>query len=142
MPNVFKLILLTATIALPLVASAQVYKWVDENGKTHFSDQPPAKNTANQVELPTINGMKQVEYTPSDTEKRVVMYSTQWCGYCRKAREYFKDKKIRYKEKDIEKSSRAKKEYDRLKGSGVPLIMVGKNKIQGFDLGKFEDAYY
>ena len=70
------------------------------------------------------------------------MYSTQWCGYCRKAREYFKDNKIRYKEKDIEKSSRAKKEYDRLKGSGVPLIMVGKNKIQGFDLSKFEDAYY
>ena len=142
MPNVFKLILVTTTIALPIVASAQVYKWVDENGKTHFSDQPPSKNTANQVELPTINGMNQVEYTPSDTEKRVVMYSTQWCGYCRKAREYFKDNKIRYKEKDIEKSSRAKKEYDRLKGSGVPLIMVGKNKIQGFDLSKFEDAYY
>lgn len=32
---------------------AQVYKWVDENGKVHFSDQPPRKKpaSAEKVEL-------------------------------------------------------------------------------------------
>jgi hypothetical protein len=34
--------LLTALlIALPAIASAQVYKWVDANGTTHFSESPP-----------------------------------------------------------------------------------------------------
>lgn len=28
--------------ALPMLANAQVYTWKDANGRTHFSDQPPA----------------------------------------------------------------------------------------------------
>jgi len=64
MPNVFKLILLTATIALPIVASAQVYKWVDENGKTHFSDQPPTKRSIPKAKLPAINEMKSWTMNP------------------------------------------------------------------------------
>ncbi len=34
--------LITAlALALPMVASAQVYKWVDASGTTHFSETPP-----------------------------------------------------------------------------------------------------
>lgn len=28
-------------LVLPVMASAEVYQWVDENGKKHFSDTPP-----------------------------------------------------------------------------------------------------
>ncbi|RAP58532.1 DUF4124 domain-containing protein [Oleiagrimonas sp. MCCC 1A03011] len=34
-------LLTTMLLALPLVASAQVYKWTDANGTQHFSDAPP-----------------------------------------------------------------------------------------------------
>jgi hypothetical protein len=37
-------IALTAGLALPLTGAAQIYKWVDEDGVTHFSERPP-KNT-------------------------------------------------------------------------------------------------
>lgn len=37
-------IALTAGIALPLTGAAQIYKWVDDAGVTHFSERPP-KNT-------------------------------------------------------------------------------------------------
>ena len=33
---------------------------------------------------------------------KVVMYSTSWCGYCKKAKNYFEANKIAYIEKDIE----------------------------------------
>jgi hypothetical protein len=36
----------------------------------------------------------------------VVLYSTAWCGYCRKAREFFAANGIRYVEYDIEKNRR------------------------------------
>jgi hypothetical protein len=32
---------LCCVAALPLLAAAEVYKWVDENGKIQFGDQPP-----------------------------------------------------------------------------------------------------
>ncbi len=28
---------------MPIIADAKMYKWVDANGKTHFSDRPPPK---------------------------------------------------------------------------------------------------
>jgi Domain of unknown function (DUF4124) len=34
-------------------ASAQVYKWVDENGKTHYGQKPPEGKQSRQVELQT-----------------------------------------------------------------------------------------
>lgn len=39
-------------VALPLAASAQVHKWVDENGVTVYSQVPPPNATASQVVAP------------------------------------------------------------------------------------------
>ena len=39
--------------------SAGVYRWVDENGKVHFGDRPPADAEAETLEMP--------EVTPSET---------------------------------------------------------------------------
>jgi glutaredoxin len=71
----------------------------------------------------------------------VVMYSTSWCGYCKKARRYFKSKGIKFVERDIERSRLAKVAYDRLGGNGVPLIVVGNNKMSGFSVRKFDRLY-
>ncbi len=35
---------LALCLALPLPASAQLYKWVDANGKVQYSDKPPPSN--------------------------------------------------------------------------------------------------
>ena len=132
-------------LMLSSFAGAQIYTWTDANGKTHYSDKPPTHSQVNKASLPSLNSMKPSEYQPTlapSSGKKVVMYSTSWCGYCRKARAYFKDNGIAFTEKDIETNSRAKKEYDRLNGTGVPLIMVGKTRIQGFNLSQFKQAYY
>lgn len=34
---------------LPLTADAKMYKWVDANGKKHFSDKPPPKDVVGNV---------------------------------------------------------------------------------------------
>jgi len=36
--------------ALPMLASAELYRWTDENGKVHFSDQPRGGAEMEQVE--------------------------------------------------------------------------------------------
>ncbi len=47
-------------MTLSLSVTAEIYTWVDENGKTHFSDQPPADRNINtevkkEIELHNID---------------------------------------------------------------------------------------
>ncbi|MFT5419606.1 MAG: glutaredoxin-like YruB-family protein [Candidatus Endobugula sp.] len=69
------------------------------------------------------------------------MYSTAWCGYCKKARKYFTSKGIAFIEYDIEKNARAKRDYDALGGKGVPVILVGKKRMNGFSPQGFDRLY-
>lgn len=77
--------------------------------------------------------------TPSD--KQVTMYSTSWCGYCRKARNVFTRQNIPFQELDIEKNPDAKKAYDALNGRGVPLILIDDQQMTGFDVRTFKRYY-
>lgn len=65
----------------------------------------------------------------------VVLYATDWCGYCRKARDFFKENNITYTEYDIEKSAEAKNSYDQLKGRGIPLVVINGKVIDGYNPG-------
>ena len=42
---------LLSLILLPLAAAAQMYKWVDEKGVTHYSESPPPDGKGAKVEL-------------------------------------------------------------------------------------------
>jgi hypothetical protein len=42
----------TALVLAAPVSAQQIYKWVDENGKTHYSESPPDKGKAKKVEPP------------------------------------------------------------------------------------------
>ncbi len=62
----------------------------------------------------------------------VVLYSTSWCGYCAKTRELFTSRNIKYIELDIEASSTAKLEFDKLGGRGIPLVLVKGRVVEGY----------
>lgn len=68
----------------------------------------------------------------STGQPEVVLYSTEWCGYCKLTREFFAANGIRYTERDIEKSSAALAEHRKLGGRGVPLIVVDDAVIKGY----------
>lgn len=126
---------------------AEIYKWVDENGTTHFSDSKPgAGQQAESLELDRINSIDSVTYdwvrkSTRAPAGRVTMYATSWCGYCKKARRYFRDNGVRYTEYDIEKDPAAKRRYDAMGGRGVPLILVGDRRMNGFSESGFERIY-
>jgi glutaredoxin-like YruB-family protein len=73
--------------------------------------------------------------------KQVVIYTTSHCPYCVKAKQYFTQKNIRYREIDIEKSTSGDAEFKKLGGTGVPLIMVGNTKLQGFSASKLDQLF-
>jgi glutaredoxin len=73
---------------------------------------------------------------------KVTMYSTTWCGVCKKARSFLAKQGVKYVEKDIEKDPGASAELQAkaakagVKANGVPVFDVGGTLINGFDEGK------
>lgn len=46
-----RLALAVIVLALAPLASAQLYKWVDKDGKVHYSDQPPPAQASKQINV-------------------------------------------------------------------------------------------
>ena len=92
---------------------------------------------------PAVQSPAQASPSPQPQAQSVpvVMYATAWCPYCAKARAYFKRTNTAYVEHDIEQSAEAHAEFKRLGGRGVPLILVGSEKLRGFNELAFESAY-
>jgi glutaredoxin len=131
---------------LSLDLQAEIYTWQDEKRQTHFGDRPPDKAQANEVKLrintyqsPEIRSLG-VRSFSGDADK-VTLYSAQWCGVCKKAKRFFIEKNIPFEEYDVEKSQRGRRDYKRLQGKGVPIILVGDQRMNGFSPERFESIY-
>lgn len=134
--------LLIATLAMPSIVHPEIYRWVDENGKVHFSDKPSRQHASEDVKL-RINTYEGVTYDTAtvDVGKKVVMYSAAWCGVCKKAKRYFQDNRIAYTEYDIETSAKGRSDFKKLGAKGVPVILVGNRRMNGFSAAGFEKLY-
>lgn len=132
--------------------SGEIYKWIDANGNTIYGNKPPKD-----AQLKKINGnissfssvkVESFKYDPSLVtpeqvkSKTVIMYSTSWCGYCKKAARHFSKNNIPFQEFDIEKSKKGARDYKKLNGRGVPVILIGKKRMNGFDARRFDALYY
>ena len=74
-----------------------------------------------------------VNYSESN---QVVLYSTDWCGYCEKTRQFLNEKNIEYVEFDIEKSDEGLRRYNALNGNGVPVLNINGTKVTGYNKSK------
>lgn len=142
-------VLLASLVLLAAAASADaqtVYRWTDAQGKVHYTSDPPANAKASAIrsrvnsysapaKVEPVAGAPKVQ---AGAALPVVMYATSWCPHCAKARDYFAKSGIAYVEHDVEKSAGANAEFKRLGGRGVPLIVVGREKMSGFSEQAFE----
>ncbi|MCP4982492.1 MAG: glutaredoxin family protein [Gammaproteobacteria bacterium] len=143
-------ILLVLLVISPL-SHGQLFKWVDEQGNIHYGDSPPEnanlKRITGKVSSFSSVSVEPFIFDPDNITKRkkstsVIMYSTSWCGYCKKAALHFKKKGIPFTEYDIEKDEKAAREYKKLNGRGVPVILIGSQRMNGFSAASFDRIYY
>ncbi len=158
MKGIITFIFTLSALALYLcgTSTAEMYRWVDENGETQITDSPPPnikspgeikiyrdipQDSQNTEPVPDV---KKQESKPSITTKKtheVVLYGTSWCPYCRKARDFFRSRGIDFIEYDIEKDKEAairKKELDTR--GGVPFAIINGRSIHGFSESAYERA--
>ncbi len=64
----------------------------------------------------------------------VKIYTTSWCTYCKRAKEFFKEHNIKFEEVNVEDDEAAGQEMIEKSGQmGVPVIDVDGEIIIGFD---------
>lgn len=138
-------------LGIPLQGAAEIYTWTDSAGRIHFTDSPPDKTKSKQIEIsplntyssPSADSVKNILDRPTGVTGRkakVILYSTTWCGYCKKAKRWFRQNKIQFKEYDTEKSERGRRDYKKMNGRSVPIIKVGKQRINGFSPNNLTQA--
>jgi glutaredoxin len=138
---------------------AEYYKWEDENGNINITDYPPPAKSKKTVKV-YQSEQESIEIAPSepaqpqtkaassqakDVKQRksndVVLYTTGWCPYCKKAKEFFKSRNINISNYDIEQDRDAaerKKQLD--PRGGVPFAIINGQKIHGFSPDEYERA--
>lgn len=124
-------------ICIPASAGAQqIHRWIDADGRVQYTDKPPpgVKSSPVQSRINSYSGAPVVSgaASPAASRPEIKMFATDWCPYCRKAQDFFARQGIRYTHVDIEKSEAARAEYQRLGGRGVPVILVGTQRMNGF----------
>lgn len=135
---------LVAGLALPLAAGAQTaYRWVDKDGKVHYSDQPPPREIK-KVEQRRL-GISNIDTSglPYETRKAsqdhpVTLYTAPDCkSECQGAREFLARRGIPFRETSVSGPDEAAaflKTFgtDKL---AVPAVTVGSQKQQGYEEG-------
>jgi glutaredoxin 3 len=74
----------------------------------------------------------------------VTLYGTSWCGACKSARSYLRDRRIPFADKDIERDAAAARELQEkarqlgVRADRVPILDVRGRLLIGFDKDRLE----
>jgi len=127
-----------------LAHAAEIRKWKDKNGQVHYGDRPPQNVASEQVIVrPNVYDSPSIEDMSNAfaTKNSVVMYSASWCKYCKRARNYFRANNIPFEEYDVETTEKGKSDYAELGANGVPVILYGSHRLNGFSVSSFRQIY-
>ena len=111
--------------------------------------QDPANQNSGTGNQPTQTSNRQTrdrapkEWELANARKRVpvALYSTAWCGVCKRARSYFEKERISFVEYDVDKNASARAEYLALNPRrSVPTIKIGNEVVVGFSEGAVDRA--
>jgi mycoredoxin len=71
----------------------------------------------------------------------VEIFTTAWCGVCKKAKRWLNDRGIAYKEYDVEKDTKAAARMRKLGGgNSVPFAVINGKPLQGFNPNMYQAA--
>ncbi len=146
-------------------SSVEIYKWVDDKGVVHFSDTPPLDSPeAIEEEETSFSDSNPQDNSPPAAESQnaalepdffdileqspeapealegpsVEIYTTSWCVYCTKAKQFFRSKGIEFAVYDIEKDENAAHRMLTFTSKrAVPFVVINGHGIQGYS----EEAY-
>lgn len=135
-------LLLWLALSCAFPVQAEIYKWIDADGKAHFSGSKPV----NPVSVENRTDLQDTSSRPAPAAKatapKVDIYMTSWCPYCKKAMAYLRKNDIVFTAYDIEKDADAAARKKTLDPgySGIPLAVINGTTIRGFSEEQYQEV--
>ena len=132
--------LLSLVFLLGATAHAEMYRWVDKDGKVHYSDQLPPSNEVKKVEEKKFGGNLiqggNLPYATQQAAKNfpVTLYTGDCGEVCNQAKNYLAKRGIPYSERVPSKNPADAELFKKVsKENLIPLLQVGSTQLKGFD---------
>src|SRR5215470_4470004 len=130
-------------LAIGPAAAGWLYKWVDQKGEVHYTDQPPPPEakTAERKKFGDQAGDAPVPYALQQAAKNfpVTLYSADQCGDpCSKASALLAKRGVPFTEKNVRDAAMGE-ELKALNGGKleVPVMKVGSQVVRGYEEGNW-----
>lgn len=133
-------------IALTTTAAAQVYRWIDEQGRVRYSDTPPPPSAKDKKRFgPTQQERSRAasKALAGAAEKSpLTLYSSPTCAEpCAAARAALNKRGVPFREVQVW-DEETNQELKRVSGGNeVPVLMVGERAaVKGFEQAQYDHA--
>ena len=71
----------------------------------------------------------------------VIVYSADWCAFCRAAKEYLDKLGVKYIDRNVEEDPKfAQEAVTKSSQTGIPVLDIGGTIVVGFDRPKIDAA--
>jgi glutaredoxin len=137
-------IMAAALLATSLSAGAQMYRWTDSTGKTHYTDTPPPASARdverrNSVEGNISSGSTAEPQALQQARKTspVKLYSTPGCEPCDAARSLLNARGVPFSEVSVADADSAADLKKTVGSNLLPALVVGSTVQKGFEEGLY-----
>lgn len=109
---IIRVVILTSSFTIPNISYAEMYKWVDEEGNTHYTEKRPAGNiTTETIGPPSSVDTDAAQKTLSDSTKKADKIRDE---RIKKSEELEKEEQeLSQKKEKCEKARKAQASYER-----------------------------
>ncbi len=128
-------------------AQAQMYRWVDEKGGVHYTDEPPPPSAKKVEEKKFTDNVVQTDKLPYSVQQAVknfpVTLYTGDCGEaCRVAKSYLVKRGVPFTERLPGKNAADLEQFKKVsKENFIPLLLIGKSvSLKGFNESEWASA--
>lgn len=130
----------TAALFFATAVAAQAYRWVDKDGKVHYSQTPPPPAQATSIQKRSaggsvVEGGQQLPYATQQAAKNhpVTLYTAEVCtDACRDARALLAQRGVPFREVAVA-DEKGRAELKKISGGDeVPVLVVGKQATKGY----------
>lgn len=132
--------------AAGLAQAGDLYRWVDADGKVHYTDQPPPAG-AKKVEEKKLGGntidTSELPYATRLAVKKfpVTLYASDCGAPCDQARDHLNQRGIPYAAKNPQTTPADGEALKKLVGMlYVPVLVVGSTVSKGYETGAWDAA--
>lgn len=143
-PLISMLLIISVLLLTAPTQAAQLYQWKDAQGRVYYSDQQPPPSVKNAVQKSfkgnVIEGDDSFAMKSARVKFPVTLYSTACGEPCDQAKRHLEKRGIPYTGKNPE-TPEDRAALLKLTGrSHVPVLVVGTDKIDGFEAGQWDAA--